>query len=370
MSKTMIDHYRDGLGMQEALGYDDWKNQNKGKLKMTNGVESALDVEENQAMYKLYQQEIQASNAKNEALADIEKNRAQALRENAVLTERAKEYAAKNAALRGVSNSGISQTSMIDLMSQMAGVRADTQAQYDNQKQSVLQEYMNAINQAKSAASDTVGNVAIQKAAKRESDEATLRNVAANHTTKLELEEAIKAFERKYGEGSVPSDVKDAFSSEDASPGQVKAWIDIAKSDDYYDGKTISVYDESGKLYTKNNEDDSSSGFDLDDFENRFENKVLRMVAGGAIKNGDVIRDTTYSNANYVYLDGNFYKITNDAVEKFGGKAWDVDELEDDFFEEDEDARTPGVQNKTKKSSSQSRAASAVIKWNGGTGAH
>ena len=344
VSKTMVDTYKE-------LTYDEWANKNGITKKAgADSSVSALDETENRAMYKQYLSELRAEQAKNQALDTLEQGRKDTMRENAILTERAKEYAERRAALNGTASAGVSQTAMIDLYSQMAGNRANAQAQYDNQKAGIMQEYMNAVNEAKSAASDTSSAVAVERAAQRQNDESTLREVVANYTTKVELDEAIKEFERKYGEGSVPSDVMDAYNSEDASPGQVKDWIDIAKSDDYYDGKTISVYDASGKMYTKNNEDDSSSGFDLDDFENRFENKVLRMVAGGAIKNGDVIRDTTYSNANYVYLDGNFYKITDDAVEKFGGKAWDIDELEDEFFEEDEDAKTPGTQNKTKKS--------------------
>lgn len=312
MSKTMIDHYRDGLGIQETLGYDDWKNQNKGKLKMTNGVESALDAAENQAMYKLYQQEIQASNAKNEALAGIEKNRAQALRENAVLTERAKEYAAKNAALRGVSNSGLSQTSMIDLMSQMAGVRADTQAQYDSQKQSVVQEYLNAINQAKSAASDTVGNVAIQKAANRENDENTLTELSKSYTDLSQLKTSAEEFKSKYGyvPESVTAEIKEnSISNALDLPG-------ITDTSAFISPSKISLENINALI--------DVSGKGEGDEQDEWVKEVVSKIKKGQIKDGTVI-DMNYgwisgqNKGNYfVYHDGKLYQsdITFDEFKK------------------------------------------------------
>ena len=161
----MVDTYKE-LAIDD---YDTWKNKNKDKIKVTGvgGVESAYDVQENRAMYDAYVTEINAQNAYGRTKNALENNktlsldansqgRASTMRENAILTERAKEYAEKRAKLNGTASAGVSQTAMIDLMSQMAGARADAQANYDNQERSIIQEYQDALLQAENARDNVV----------------------------------------------------------------------------------------------------------------------------------------------------------------------------------------------------------------------
>ena len=187
--KTMVDTYKDIASSDDS--YNAWASGiGKDKIKQTgkDGKYTSYDMAHNYAMYQLYQQQEQARKAleeqkkyleesKTNALGSLSDSKAQSttaleeqkkyleqsrqnaldanaqgradtMRENSILTERAKEYAQRRAALNGTASAGVSQSSMIDILSQMAGARADAQASYDNQERTIVQEYMDALNQA------------------------------------------------------------------------------------------------------------------------------------------------------------------------------------------------------------------------------
>lgn len=187
--KTMVDTYKDLASSDDS--YNAWAlGIGKDKIKQTgkDGTYTSYDMAHNHAMYQLYQQQEQArktleeqkkylEESKTNALGSLSDSKAQSttaleeqkkyleqsrqnaldanaqgradtMRENSILTERAKEYAQRRAALNGTASAGVSQSSMIDILSQMAGARADAQASYDNQERTIVQEYMDALNQA------------------------------------------------------------------------------------------------------------------------------------------------------------------------------------------------------------------------------
>ena len=169
---------------------------------------TALDEIENNAMYNAYVSQAMADKAyeeqknyleggKDSALEANAQNRANTMRENAIMTERAKEYAEKRALLSGMGKTGVSQTAMIDLYSQMAGARADAQASYDNQERTIIQEYQDALFEAQrerdaavmnaqNTANLTASDVAVQRAQQSE----------VNHQNKVDgLVTAIAEYE-------------------------------------------------------------------------------------------------------------------------------------------------------------------------------
>lgn len=337
MSKTMFDTLKD---LAKEPTYEEWSSNeaNKKKIKMTGsgGTATALDETENRAMYELYLNELRAENAKNDALEALEENRATVMRENAIMTERAKEYAERRAALNGTASAGVSQTAMIDLYSQMAGNRASAQAAFADQERGIIQEYRNAINQAQSNVGNISSAVAVERAAKQEEDEKTLTELSKSYTDISELRTGAEEFRNKYG--YVPENIEGMLSTNKASQSQLDSWIEVAKGSSYK-GKAVDAYDVSGNLFTQNLEDAGKFGgdstFDLPNVENKYENKILRMIKGGAITDGTVIRDTNGKNGNFVYIRGKFYRIDNSQVENFG-TVFDIAEYGSKFLDIDE----------------------------------
>ena len=245
-SKTMADMYKE-LDEEEVLDYDKWKT-GVGKDQVKAGGTSYDEVS-NRANYNAYSTEIGARNSlnrqraqleqnKRDAYTAVQENRENAMRDISVMTDRAKEYVERRAKLNGTSTAGVSQTSMIDLYSQMAGNRASAQASYDGQEQSIIQEYRNAINSAEnnydnvvSSSRQNTNNIvanneierlkvqeqkaeqaskeAIQNAKDMAEAQNALNNLALTYSTYTELEAAINTFNTRYGKENLPDGILD-----------------------------------------------------------------------------------------------------------------------------------------------------------------
>lgn len=195
---TMVDIYKDQASPSND-SYEAWASgAGKDKIKQTgeNGTYTSYDTLQNNAMYQLYLQQENARKAlesqkkyleegKANALGSLEESkkhsatafdeqkkfleesklnaldanaqgRTDTMRDNSILTERAQEYVKRRAALNGTSTAGVSQSSMIDILSQMAGARADAQASYDNQERTIVQNYLDALNNAQGNFNDAM----------------------------------------------------------------------------------------------------------------------------------------------------------------------------------------------------------------------
>ncbi len=245
MSKTMVDTYKE-LELEE---YDEWKT-GAGKNTVKTGGTS-YDETTNRANYNQYVTEVQAQNTlnrqknqlevnKQSALASNNQNRENTMRDISVVQERAKEYVERRAKLNGTASAGVSQTSMVDLYSQMAGNRANAQASYDSQEQSILQSYRDAISGAENnydsvvtGARQNTNNIianneierlkveeqkaeqaakeAIQNAKDMASAQNVLNNLALSYTTATELEMAINTFNTTYGSENLPDGILEAL---------------------------------------------------------------------------------------------------------------------------------------------------------------
>ena len=167
MSKAMVDEYKE-MAIDD---YEAWlEKAPAGKVKKSGegGKITALDEAENRAMYDLYVAEAKAQNVYNKAMQQNEQSRAKALRENAIMKERALDYAQRRAALNGMANTGMSQTAMIDLYSQFAGNSANTREAYDNQRNDIVKEYQNAIMAAENNARNVSTEAGIRRAERDE----------------------------------------------------------------------------------------------------------------------------------------------------------------------------------------------------------
>ena len=109
----------------------------------------SLENQHNRVLYDQYVREAELGNQKKVALETNAASKSQSLRDNAVLTEKAKRYLEQKAVLEGNANSGIAQSNLIDLYSQSAQNRANIGASYDQKESDLLLEYDKAINESK-----------------------------------------------------------------------------------------------------------------------------------------------------------------------------------------------------------------------------
>lgn len=209
MSQTMVDTYK-------TLTYDEWleDDKHKSKVKKTgaNGSITAYDEKENRAMYDAYVAEVNAQNAYKTAQGTLDANKAYALdanasaradtmRENAILEARAKEYAERRAKMNGTSSAGVSQTAMVDLMSQMAGARANAQASYDNQEKTIIQDYQDAIYEAQRARDNAI--MTAQSNANAIAADAGVQRAQENETIRQGKVTDVENALANYGEGNI-----------------------------------------------------------------------------------------------------------------------------------------------------------------------
>lgn len=124
-------------------------NSEKTKKAKGNKTLSSLENQHNRVLYDQYVREAELGNQKNAALEKNAASKSQSLRDNAVLTEKAKRYLEQKAVLEGNANSGIAQSNLIDLYSQSAQNRANIGASYDQKESDLLLEYDKAINESK-----------------------------------------------------------------------------------------------------------------------------------------------------------------------------------------------------------------------------
>ena len=350
MSQTMVDTYK-------TLTYDEWIEDNKNKSKVkktgTNGSMTAFDEKENRAMYDLYVQEINAQNAlskqkqylENSQTAALEanaQNRANTMRENSIMTERAQEYINRRAALNGTASAGVSQTAMIDLMAQMAGARADAQSSYDNQKRSIVQDYQDALLEAQGKYDETMTNaqnvanatasqaavsraqLAEQKAEyTRQSRVEDIQNAIADYEAgNISFDELNKIYEDNesyvdekvdYGIVSDYNKISDdegkqnAFFADDSTTGLSTAdYFRVSRSSAVLEPSTISLESINSLIDV----DGAGSG----DEQDKWVSEVVALIKKGQIKDGTII-DMNYGHIDgenkgnyFVYHNGRLYK--------------------------------------------------------------
>ncbi|MBQ4585115.1 MAG: hypothetical protein IJA82_02775 [Clostridia bacterium] len=146
------------------------KNSEKTKKAKGNKSLSSLENQHNRVLYDQYVREAELGNQKKVALETNAASKSQSLRDNAVLTEKAKRYLEQKAVLEGNANSGIAQSNLIDLYSQSAQNRANIGASYDQKESDLLLEYDKAINESKTSANQSLLELEQAEAQQKELD--------------------------------------------------------------------------------------------------------------------------------------------------------------------------------------------------------
>ena len=145
-------------------------NSEKTKKAKGNKSLSSLENQHNRVLYDQYVREAELGNQKKVALEKNAASKSQSLRDNAVLTEKAKRYLEQKAVLEGNANSGIAQSNLIDLYSQSAQNRANIGASYDQKESDLLLEYDKAINESNTSANQSLMELEQAEAQQKELD--------------------------------------------------------------------------------------------------------------------------------------------------------------------------------------------------------
>lgn len=164
--------------------YDDFiKNSTKTKKAKEGKSLSTYDNQYNRALWDQYVKEAALLEQKNTVLSENEQDKDVALREEAILTEKAKAYLGKQSALLGNSNSGVAQSNIVDMYVNAANNRAQIANTYDTKKSDILLKYDEAINDVALDTNKSLFDIETAADAQRESDRV---EAASSLTTRLE----------------------------------------------------------------------------------------------------------------------------------------------------------------------------------------
>ena len=258
--------------------YEEWLKNNK--MSGTSGTGSsgtstptAYDELKNRSLYQQYVDEAAARNTMRDQEALVDKQTASALRDNYVAQEQAKRKANEAMLASGV-QTGLSESSLIDLYARGAQARADIISAADDEKRDILSKYRDAVATARSTANSSLAQIETGKDAYEKQNAVDQFNAALTSYEGDEIDfEDLKAAFDKFG-------------------GQL---------DEKENYDIIQKYQNYAKDYDKATIDVNREGFDVSDFgrfygmgkEDSAQHDYLEQVAAdakaGKIKEGQYI---------------------------------------------------------------------------------
>lgn len=301
--------------------YEQWlKNNNKVKVPKEGEKLSAYDELSNRSLYQEYVDGAQALQKKNEADALVDKQTASALRDNYVAQEQALKKANEAMLASGV-QTGLSESSLIDLYARGAAARAGIISAADDEKRDILSKYRDAVATARSTANSSLAQIETER------DAYAKANDIDQFTNALSIYESDGDFE----------DLKAAF---DKFGGQ------LDETENY---DILNKYKQFAEKYDKATIDVNREGFDVSDFgrfygmgrEDSAQHDYLEQVAAdakaGKIKEGQYIVPNFgkhLDKRSYVYQylgNGRFKKIERDEFSLGEGFAHKGSQLDRDL---------------------------------------
>ncbi len=118
---------------------------------------SSYGKRKNKEYYQQYVAEHSAELNKNQQLDTLEKDKSTALRENDIVTERAKRYLNAVALKNGIQGTGYAQAKASELYAQEASRRTEINNAYNKQKNDALSLYEQTVASAKATAAQNLG---------------------------------------------------------------------------------------------------------------------------------------------------------------------------------------------------------------------
>ena len=305
--------------------YEQWLKNNKmsgasGTGSSGTSTPTAYDELKNRSLYQQYVDEAAARNTMRDQEALVDKQTASALRDNYVAHEQAKRQANEAMLASGV-QTGLSESSLIDLYARGAAARADIISAADDEKRDILSKYRDAVATARSTANSSLAQIETGKDA-------------------YEKQNAVDQFNAALTGYEDDGDFEDLKAAFDKFGGQL---------DEKENYDIIQKYQNYAKDYDKATIDVNREGFDVSDFgrfygmgrEDSAQHDYLEQIAAdakaGKIKEGQYIVPNYgkhLDKRSYVYQylgNGRFKKIERDEFSLGEGFAHKGSQLDRDL---------------------------------------
>lgn len=289
--------------------YEEWLKNNK--MSGTSGTGSsgtstptAYDELENRSLYQQYVDEAAARNTMRDQEALVDKQTASALRDNYVAQEQAKRKANEAMLASGV-QTGLSESSLIDLYARGAQARADIISAADDEKRDILSKYRDAVATARSTANSSLAQIETGKDAYEKQNAVDQFNAALTSYEGDEIDfEDLEAAYEKFGGQLDETENYDVLNK----------YKQFAEK---YDTATVNVLSDNFKMTdfgTYNGIRNSDSK------QSNYLEQVVEDAKNGKIKEGQYIipnygKHTIGRSYVYQYLgNGRFKKVETDGV--------------------------------------------------------
>ena len=301
--------------MPNIMDYETYLKSDKNAKVAKNG-KSLSDTENqyNRALYDKYIKQATLEGQRQAALVQNEDARKNALREQAVLSEKAKKYLGQQLALSGQANTGAAESNILDLYARQAGARNDINQSYKSKESDITLEYDRQLNQVDADTNarlmDIEADAETQKKVDRtESASALTANLESYKNNEVSFDSFIDVY-RKNKESLDES--KDAALIKQYETEYVKGRISdyVSKQYAFEPTKVISVEDAVAS--------DDRSVDSFGSYKREITSKIIGLAKSGELdnlvyQNGDnpIMFDTGWEH-NIIYYKGVFMQVSGE----------------------------------------------------------
>ena len=301
--------------MPNLMDYEAYLKSDKNARVSQNGKAlSNSDEKYNRTLYDKYIKQATLEGQKQAALTQNEDARKNALREQAVLSEKAKKYLGQQLALSGQAKTGASESSMLDLYARQANARNEINQSYEGKESDIMLEYDRQLNQVDADTNARLMEIEADADSQKQTDRvegaSTLtQNLEAYKNNQMSFESFVDAY-RKNKESL--DDSKDATLIKQYETEYVKGKISdyVSKQYAFEPTKVISVEDAVAS--------DDRSIDSFGSYKREITSKIIGLAKSGELdrlvaENGSkpIMFDTGWEH-NIIYYQGVFMQVSGE----------------------------------------------------------
>ena len=320
---------KESLKMPNIMDYETYLKSDKNAKVAKNG-KSLSDTENqyNRALYDKYIKQATLEGQRQAALVQNEDARKNALREQAVLSEKAKKYLGQQLVLSGQAKTGAAESSVLDLYARQANARNEINQSYKGKESDIMLEYDRHLNQVDADTNARLMDIeadaeAQKKADRTESASALTQNLDDYKNNKMSFGDLINTYDKNKEnlDSNKDSTLIKQFENEIDKQNKKKEFLGRYK---FEPSKIISVED---AVSSTDSAIDSFGGWNSE-----ASNTIIGMAKSGALdellrKEGEVDENNNISpvmfdvdgdsgtQLYYVYHNGYFYEVPEDKEE-------------------------------------------------------
>ena len=301
--------------MPKLMDYDAFLKNNKNVKSVSAGKElSSSDNQYNRVLYDKYVTQATLEEQRQAALTKNDDARKNALRENSVLSEKAKKYLGQQLALSGQAKTGMAESSILDLYARQASARNDINQSYKGKESDIMLEYDRQANQVDADTNarlmEIEADADIQKKTDRaESAQVLGANLESYKNNQMSFDDLINTYNKNK---QSLDDSKDATLIKQYETEYVKGKISdyVSKQYAFEPTKVISVEDAVAS--------DDRSIDSFGSYKREITSKIIGLAKSGELdrlvaESGDkpIMFDTGWEH-NIIYYQGVFMQVSGE----------------------------------------------------------